>query len=331
MDTDVDTFLITVYCQIETVLAELALPPRPGPAPKLADSEVLTLVLLGQWRGNSERALLRWVASALPGWFPVLLSQSAFNRRVRRLGPVLQAVLLRLADQLVPSDDPYEVVDTVAVPFARQCRGGRHRLFGHEADVGRGGSDRQYFYGARLLLALTADGVITGLVVAPASTQDRWLLEHLLTWRVTPDGIPWSVEDIPKTARRPQGRVGPTGPLWWSGSAGVARSSRYLADRGFDGVVWHEHWQQDMAADVLTTTRLPAGDPRRGWHNTHRQIVETINELLLDTFHLAFPQGRTMWGMVTRIVAKCAAVNLSIWGNRLLGRPDLAADTLWAG
>jgi len=131
MDTDFDTFLITVYCEIDTVLAELALPPRPGPAPKMADSEVLTLVLIGQWRGSSERALLRWVASTVATWFPVRLSQSAFNCRVRRLGPVCHQ--LRLADLLVPPDDPYEVVDTVAVPFARQCRGRRHRLFGEEA------------------------------------------------------------------------------------------------------------------------------------------------------------------------------------------------------
>jgi hypothetical protein len=331
MDTDFDTFLVTVYCQIDALVQDLALPPQPGPTPKLTTSEVLTLAVVGQWRSSSERATLRWAASALARWFPVLPSQSAFNRRVRRLGPVLQAVLLRLADLLVPPDAPYEVVDTVAVPFARQCRGRRHRLFGEEAGVGRGGSDRQFYYGARLLLTLSPAGVITGLVVAPARTQDRWLLEHLLTWRVTPEGLPWSVADIPRTARRPQGRVGPTGPVWWPGSAGVARSGHYLADRGFAGAVWHEHGRQDLAAEVLTTTRLPRGDARRRWHNTHRQIVETVNDLLTDTFHLAFPKGKTMWGMVTRIVAKCTAVNLSIWCNRHLGRPDLAADTLWAG
>jgi hypothetical protein len=332
MNTDSDTFLVTVYCQIDTLLQELALPIRPGPPPKMSDSEILTLALIGHWRSSSERELLRWARDWLPAYFPVLLSQSAFNRRVRRLGPVCRDLLVRLADLLVEPDCPYEAVDTVSVPFMRQCRGDRQRLFvDREAGVGRGGSDHQFYYGAKLLLALTQRGVITGLVVAPANTNDRWLLEHLLTWRVTPYGLPWTVADIPRSARRPQGRVGLIGPCWWPESVGRARSGLYLADRGFDGVVWHDHWRRDTAAEVQTTTDLPVGDPRRYRHNRCRQIVETINSLLTETFHLHFPQGRTIWGMVTRIVGKCTAVNVAIWCNRQVGRPDLAAATLFPG
>jgi hypothetical protein len=86
-----------------------------------------------------------------------------------------------------------------------------------------------------------------------------------------------------------------------------------------------------MAAEVQTTTHLPVGDPKRTRHNRCRQIVETISGILTEVFHLAFPKGRTRWGMVTRIVIKCAAVNLAIWCNRLLGRPDLAVATLFPG
>lgn len=329
MDTDLDTFLVAVSCQIDTMLQEMALPPRPGPPPRMTDSEVLTLAVIGHWRSASERAVVRWAACALRAYFPVQLSQSAFNRRVRQLGQVCVAILTGLTDVLVPPDCPYEVVDTIAVPFMRQCRGDRHRLFRDEAGVGSGGSDHQFFSGARLLLALTPCGVITGLVVTPGGTQDRWLLEHLLTWRVTPVGVPWTVDDLGTRTRRGQSRVGVTGPCWWSASAGRARSGRYLADRGFDGDVWHDHWQQDTGAEVQTTQHLPPGDPQRTRHNRCRQIVETVNGILTETFHLHFPKGRTMWGMVTRIVAKCTAVNLAIWGNRVLGRPDLAAATLF--
>lgn len=331
MDTDRDTFLVAVYTQIDTLLqTELVLPPHPGAPPRMADSEVLTLLLIGQWRGSSERALLRWAAIELPGYFPVLLSQSAFNRRVRRLGPVCVQLLLRLATLLGAVTSPYQVVDTTPVPLARQCRGERHRLFADEAAVGRGGSDHHFYYGCALLLGVAADGPITGFVLGPATTQDRWLLDSLLTWRVTPAGIPWTVADIPATHRRGGGgRTGPTGPRWWPDSVGRPGTGVYLADRGFTGDAWVEHWARDTAAHVLTGTGPDLPAPVRRAHHGRRQVVETVNGVLAEVFHLAFPKAKTMWGVVTRVAAKCTALNLGIWCNRHVGRPDLALATLF--
>lgn len=82
MAPDFDTFLVTVYTAVDTLYQqEVAphLPPRPGPTPRMSDSEVLTLLLIGQWRGSSERALLRWAEQHLGAYFPGLVSQSAFN------------------------------------------------------------------------------------------------------------------------------------------------------------------------------------------------------------------------------------------------------------
>ena len=330
MDTARDTFLVAVYTQIDTLLqTELVLPPRPGPPPKMTNSEVLTLLVIGQAHGSSERGLLRWAATELAPYFPVLLSQSAFNRRARRLGPVCTQLMLALAELLDAATSPYQVVDATAVPLARQCRGERHRLFADEAAVGVGGSDHQYFYGCSLLLAVAADGPITGVVVGPANTQERWLADALLTWRHAPDGEPWTVADLPH--RRGGGTpVGPTGPRWWPDSVGAPGLGLYLADQGFSGAAWYAHWVAHTNAWVQTVT---AGAPAalRAGHHHCRQVVETVNGLLQETFHLAFPKAKTMWGVVTRIIAKCTAVNLGIWANRLLGRPDLAIETLFHG
>lgn len=153
MDVDLDTFLVAVYTEIDTIYQEEILPDlpvRPGPQPLMSDSEVLTLELVGQWRGSSERGLLRWAAQQLTAWFPVILSQSAFNRRVRARGPICTQLMLRLADALGIADTPYQIVDTTPVPLARQCRGKRHRLFADEAAIGKGGSDRKFSYGCSL-------------------------------------------------------------------------------------------------------------------------------------------------------------------------------------
>lgn len=329
MDTERDTFLVAVYTEIDTLLqTELCLPPRPGPPPKMSDSEGLTLLIIGQAHGSSERGLLRWAGDTLASEFPVLLSQSAFNRRVRRLGPVCTQLMGCLAARLDAAGSPYQVVDTTAVPLARQCRGERRRLFADEAAVGVGGSDHHSFYGCSLLLAVAADGPITGVVVGPADTQERWLLDALLTWRVTPDGELWTVADIPRRFRRGHGRTGPRGPRWWPDSVGGPGMGLYLADQGFSGTAWREHWIADANAWVQTVTADAPVVLRRAQHHG-RQVVETVNGLLHETFHVAFPKAKTMWGVVTRIIAKCTAVNVGIWANRLLGRPDLAMATLF--
>jgi hypothetical protein len=330
MDTDRDTFLVAVYTQIDTLLTtDLAIPARTGPTPKMSDSEVLTLAVLGHWRGSSERALLRWARVDLATAFPVLLSQSAFNRRVRCLGPVLTRLLLRLAEWLGGAAAPYEVVDVVPVPLARCCRGGRRKLFGDEAGFGHGGSDHHLFYGVNLLLAVSPDGLITGFVVGSGATQERWLLDALLTWRADPTQAPWTVADLAAHTRRGQGWTGPTGSRWWPDSVGTWHPRIYLSDQGFSGRVWHGHWVTDTGAEVIAG----GGDQASFAASQHRrrQIVETVNGLLTDVLHLAFPKAKTMWGVVCRIAAKCAAVNLGIWCNRLFDRPDLALQTLFNG
>lgn len=336
MTPDRDTFLTTVYTEVDTIYQrEIAptLPVRPGPAPRMSDSEVLTVLLVGQWRGTSERALVRWAADQLTAYFPGLLSQSAFNRRVRQLGPFVTRLMLALADILEAAASPYEIVDTTPVPLARQCRGERHRLFAaDEAAVGRGGADHQYYYGCSLLLSVAADGPITGFVLAPADSQDRWLLDPLLTWRVDPTGVPWTVDDIPPAFRRSTGYTGPTGPRWWPDSVGhPSGTGVYLTDQGFRGQAWEAHWAQDTGAVVLPGIGPDLPVQTRRAHHSWRQMIETVNETLTDVLHLPFPLAKTMWGVVTRVATKCAALNLGIRVNRLLGRNDLALTTLFAG
>lgn len=332
-EADLDTVIVAAYVAVDTFYqAEIAphVGVRPGPAPRMCDSEILTLILLGQWRGSSERALVRWAGAYLGSWFPVLLTQSAFHRRVDRLGPVLSRLLVWLADQLGAAAAPYQIVDTTPVPLARQCRGERRRLFTTaEADIGYGGADRTWFYGCRLLLAVAADGPITGFVVGPGSTQDRWQLEALLTWRACPGAPLRPPEALPKSHAKGGERVGPAGPSWWPESVGRRATCPFIGDTGFAGAAWQPYWRDALGQVVLT----PVGMGRRakrqfsGW----RQTIETINAVLSDTLHLSFPLAKTMWGVVHRIAAKSAACNLGIWLNRQFGRDPLALGSLFPG
>src|SRR5438105_10893486 len=147
MELDADTVLTAVYCVVDDLYrAEFAedKPVRRGPKPRLSDSEVLTLAVLAQWQPDrSERAFVRHAVRHWRSSFPGLLTQSAFNRRVRDLWGVLcqlgPTISQKVADALGQS--AYEVLDGVAVPLARRCRGRQHRLLADEARIRRAGGD----------------------------------------------------------------------------------------------------------------------------------------------------------------------------------------------
>jgi len=333
MPIDLDTFLVALYTIVDDLYQQPAAPVkpvRPGPPPTVSDSEVLTLALCAQWWGRSERAFLRYARTYWRGYFPRLLSQSAYNRRCRDLAGVLVALVPVVAQELRAATAAYEVIDTVAVPLLRRCRGCRGRLFGDAAALGWGGSDKDWYYGCKLLLAVLPTGGVTGFVLAPASTEDRWLAEALLGWRASPPTRPHQRQHLLRPMR-PNGTpyVGPTGPRWPQSGAGVPSAGPYLADKGFSGAVWQAHWHQDYGAPVLTPPQTRGARRARRQHGRWRQIVETINGHLTRTFGLHFPGARTPHGLLTRIAAKLAAVNLGLWLNRRFGRPPLAFATLF--
>ena len=92
MDLDLETFLTALYVIVDDLYqSDIVphMPPRGGPHAEMSDNEVLCLGLAAQWRSGvpwkSERGVLRYVRKHLRYLFPTLLSQSAFNRRLRRL------------------------------------------------------------------------------------------------------------------------------------------------------------------------------------------------------------------------------------------------------
>src|SRR5438128_4129150 len=261
MELDLDTFLTTVYCVVDDLYrAEFAAakPARPGPKPALSDSEVLALMALAQWqRGRSERRFVAYAARHWRAYFPRLLERSAFNRRARDLAGVLCALGPRVAARLGALAGPgaYEALDGVPVPLMRRCRGERHRLFAAEAGIGRGGSDKDWYYGVELIAAVDQHGAISGFVLIPASTEERWGAEALLRWRAAPTApAPTAAELAPVLGpahRRRGQRLGPTGPIAPRLGAGAPTEAPYLTDRGLRGAAWQRHWRDHLGATVL--------------------------------------------------------------------------------
>jgi hypothetical protein len=298
---DLETFLVELY-----VLADACCktdpPPglRPGPAPALWPSEVLTLAVVSQWaRFRSERDFYRFAAAHLRPYFPRLPSRPQFNRVLRRHQAALTGFALWLADRLGVSTAPYEVLDGTAVPTRNAKRRGRGWLAGL-TDIGKC-LRRGWIHGLRLLVCAAPTGPVTGWGVGPASTNDRALAETLFAARTAP------------TPRLP--------------SLGTATSGVYVADTGFAGPDCEAHWVTYRAQVVAppqdgAKRAWPVQDRR--WLAGLRQVVESIIDRLQGPFGLDLERPHTLAGFQTRLAAKMALHNVCICLNRQHGQPDLA-------
>lgn len=300
---DYDTFLTELYiCVDEFCKHVVALPAHPGPAAALSASEVVTLSIFGQWSHfRSETDFYRFAQRRLRPLFPTLPERSQFNRQERQLQGVIESFFLFLAERLGAQESAYEVLDRVGVATRWCGRRGGEWLWGY---ANRGLCNRLgYFHGLHLLSAVSAEGVLTGYGVGPASAKDQPMAESLFELRQHPDARFGSVG-------RPAG------------------SDTYVLDKGFSGPHLHQRWRQTYGVEILCAPQRRHGTPwprrLRTWVASLRQVVETVHEKLLQCFRLERERPHTMSGFFSRMAAKAGLHNFCIWLNRQYGRADLA-------
>ena len=119
---DTDTFLTVLHVMADD-FCKLQPQHRPTPGPKasLTESEVITLVIFGQWaRFRSERDFCRYAQSRLRPAFPTLPRRSQFNRLTRRCYGTLSAFFGCLAGLLQGRCCPYEALRNFCIWLNRQ-------------------------------------------------------------------------------------------------------------------------------------------------------------------------------------------------------------------
>lgn len=328
MDLDLETFLIALYVIVDDLYQseiQPQMPLRGGPKAEMSDSEVLCLGLAAQWRSGvpwkTERGVLRYVRKHLGNLFPTLLSQSAFNRRLRRLWGAFIVIQDAVAERLEQAED-VDVMDGFPIPIARGARSFHPGWLADIARVGKGGNDR-YFYGVRMVMVISQHGVATGWALASGNVQERWVAELLFSTRA---GMPQLQGPLAPATGQP--KVKP--PTDWMAPVPSCRAGSnkpVMTDSGFRGDDWLEHWAEVYGVHVCPLPKGMARTQRRGWSSV-RQVVETTFSNLSENFGLKYPGAHSRWGLLTRVAAKVAAYNLGVLMNRLLGRPDFAFATL---
>jgi hypothetical protein len=335
---DLDTFLTTLYVLVDDWYKEYLAAPmqrQRGAPVKMSDSEVLTVALAGQWRvgvpWQSERGVVRYMQRHGRGWFPQMLERSAFNLRVRNLWTAFVQLQQLVAHLLHRSDEVYCCVDCVPLPVCSLAQAARtHCHWLWLSQRGHGGNHGGWFYGDKLLLVVSPEGVVSGWLVGSGGVNDRWLMEGLLSTRA---GTPCLVGPTPDThASKWRRSEEPNGYLRGWQAAGEWSACPYVADRNFRSPRWQEHWQADYGAVIVTKParydRSQWSIAAQRWLSGLRQIVDTVFARLVKGFHLQQLQAHSYWGQLTRIAACLAAYNLGLYLNHLLERPLGALETL---
>lgn len=84
-----EDFIIAVFCCVEQMWQKSPMPARlrqRGFAPKLSDSEVITMEIVGEFLGfDSDQQIWKYFRSHWRHWFPSLGSRSTFLRQAANL------------------------------------------------------------------------------------------------------------------------------------------------------------------------------------------------------------------------------------------------------
>lgn len=287
-----DDFCLWMYVVIDELWPRVApLCRRPGPAPECSDSELVTMVLVGESRGWDEETELVAAWHARRDLFPVVPERSRFNRRRRALAPAINALrhlTLRLLDL---AGDRQCAIDSLPVPALRFHLVPSSPAVGtwkaHGAAFGKVPTKKQTIFGYKLQLLVTLNGVILDFLLAPANVNDLEAGAELLA------------------KHRDLLVLGDKGYL----SAPVAAALR--AEAGITLLTVPRTNQRAQLPPALAALQAR-------W----RQIVETVNGQLATLFHIEENHAHSFEGLCARLYSKLTAHTLGVYLNRRLGNPD---------
>jgi hypothetical protein len=185
---DLETFMITVYCVIdELLLASQADPAwrrirQRGPAPTLADGEVLTMEVVGEFLGfDQDTAIYDYFRRHHAALFPTLsqVHRTTFTRQAANLWALKERLWSLLLTRL-PHDPTLAMVDSVPMAVCRFGRAYGCVRFRGQAAFGRDTGSKATIYGLRGHLRANWPGAITALSAAAANVHDRDLVPELV-------------------------------------------------------------------------------------------------------------------------------------------------------
>lgn len=265
-----------------------------GPKPQYSDSFIISLIIIKNLLGmNSETSFLRHLRNNYQTTFTKLPEQSWFNRKSKRLQPVCMALQQQLT--LKHWQNTIRIVDSTPIPVVRRYRGGYSTCFprGPETNFGYCASKREYYYGVKLSLFITTEGVVTNLGIHPANRHDLVAAKDVL------------------------GKMDITN-LCLVGDKGYYDGELRASLKAVGGHL--------CVPDKKRHTAFAAPEDRQLL--AKRSLIETVNEQLKSHMKIHETLARSYVGLVSRLWSAVLAFTFAQYLNRKQGRSLLAVKSL---
>jgi hypothetical protein len=290
-------YLLHVFYLIDTELAALNLGRlrKRGPRPVLHDSEVLTIEVAGELLGiGTDEGLYEHFVRYHRGEFPKLatIDRSTFARQEANLWRVKQLLHQRLLAHLPPVDDPVCILDSFCLHVCRFTRANKCRLFKGQASYGFDSAERHQFYGFRIHLRCSTQGLCLDVELAPADITDVKLTHEMLPddSQVLADRNYWSPDDHQRLKRHGVQMLVP------------------FRKRKYD--------KKPLLSRLMS--RL-------------RERIETVNGQLAVRFNAKHTWARDLWHLCSRLWRKVLSHTTAYLINFWQGNSPLQLDKLLSG
>jgi hypothetical protein len=286
---DFPSLMTTVFVLVDDWYNQHVKPsqrPRPGTQPQFSDSEVLTLALLMDYLPfPGETQFLGFIRANYLSWFPQLLSQSQFNRRLRQFDGLLESLRRHWVVMLGATHESHLIIDTKPIPVLGLKRDKRRSDFSGNATPGYCAARKLYYFGYKLTLLTTWTGIPIAYDLVPAHTNERQAIELVLA---------------------------------------VARGSTIYGDKGFIDQSWQCQVQQRTGNQIWTVLRKNQTQQHSTALNRFissvRQRIEGVFHEIQNTGRN--PERlpiKTVDGLCVHIAAKIASHTLRLFLKRRFG------------
>ena len=296
MDADLDALATRLYVTIDDLLNDHPgwRPERPtiGIAPRLSDSELITLAVIQALLGyTSERRFMRYANAQLRAWFPDLPQRASYNKRLRAAAPTMQHVITHLARSCPSYTDDVWLVDSTPVECGRSRQTVKRSDMAGYASYGYCSSHSRWFWGLRLHLVATPSGLPVAYALTSAKTDER----------DTALAMFYLDADL---ANRP--------------------GQTLIADKGYRSAAFEAELNTAGITLIRPALKSETTRPGQRFLRPFRQIIESVNQTLKAQLDLERHGGRKPQGVCARILQRILALTTAIRHNETTNQPGPA-------
>jgi hypothetical protein len=168
--------VISIYCLIDDLLKEMN--HKEHQNRKITDSQVITTAIISAlyFRGNQTMALL-YLRSHI---FKQTIQKSGFTKRLHKLIELLMNIFLNIGRVFKYIDCEMEyIIDSFPVKVCHNIRISRSKILQGEQYRGYNASKREYFYGVKIQLITTKNGIPVEMYFVEGKEHDSQILKRM--------------------------------------------------------------------------------------------------------------------------------------------------------